>query len=94
MGRGLYSFLSCQIHTDEDEEAADEEEDGDALGEDEPGKEDGDDGIEIDVVRGDDSSELADYPVPNQKTDHRCHAAKEEEIAYYIWTQKDAELGV
>lgn len=39
-------------HTYEDEEGADEEIDGNLLGEDEPGKDDGGDGIEIDIVSG------------------------------------------
>ena len=42
-------------HTDEDKERAEEEKDGDALGEYQPRKDNGGDGVEIDIVGGYDS---------------------------------------
>ena len=53
----LIPFIS-QIPAGEDEDGAKEEVDGDLLAEDGPGEDDRGDGVEIDVVGGNDGGEL------------------------------------
>ena len=69
-----------QIHAEEDEQGAEKEEDGDLLGEDDPGEEDGSDGVEVDVVGGDDRPELRHHPVPGEEAGHRGHTAEEKQV--------------
>ena len=56
--------LVCEEHTKKDEGSSEKEVDGDLLGEDGPSEEDGGNGIEIDVVGGDDCTQFLQYPVP------------------------------
>ena len=60
-------MLVAQIQADEDKHGAKEEVDGDGLWEDEPGKEDGSDGIEIDIVCYNDGPKFLHRPVPCQE---------------------------
>ena len=62
-------------HAKEDKGCAEEEIDGDLLGEDSPGEEDGGDGIEIYIIGGDDGSQFLQHPVPSQETEHRSDTA-------------------
>ena len=77
----------AEVHAHEDEQGAGEEIEGDALGEDQPGKEYGGDGIEIDIVGDDDGSEFLDGPVPSQITEHGGYAAQKQQIGQDIGTQ-------
>ena len=77
----------AEVHAGEDEQGAGEEIEGDALGEDQPGKEYGGDGIEIDIVGDDDGSEFLDGPVPSQITEHGGYAAQKQQIGQDIGTQ-------
>ena len=45
-----------------------------------PGKEDGGDGVEVDPVGGDDGTELANDPVPEEEAEHGGDNAQEEQI--------------
>lgn len=47
-------MLVCHIHTGKDEDGADKEIDGDLLGKYQPGENDGDDGIQINIIGGND----------------------------------------
>ena len=69
-----------QVHAEEDEEGAEEEVDGDLLGEDEPGKDYGGNGIKVDIVSGHDGSQFLHHPVPGQEAEHRGDTAEEEQI--------------
>ena len=66
---GRLSTLVAQIQADEDKHGTKEEVDGDGLWEDEPGKKDGGDGIEIDIVCYDDGSKFLHCPVPCQEAE-------------------------
>ena len=79
---GIYSLfpLIGQVHAGEDEDGADEEINGDLLGEDGPGEENGGDGVEIDVVGGCDCTEFLQDPVPGEEAPHRGDAAEEQQI--------------
>ena len=80
---------ATEIHACEDEDGADEEIDGDAFGQDEPGKEDGGDGIEIDVVGCYHSTQLLDDPVPCQITEHGGDTTQKQQIGQDIGTKDD-----
>ena len=73
-------FPVGEVHTKEDESGAEEKPDGNLLVEQPPGEEDGGDGIEVDPVRRDDRTELADDPVPDEVTKHRGDDSQEEKI--------------
>ena len=73
-------FPVGEVHTEEDKGRAEKEPDGDFLVEQPPGEEDGGDGIEVDPVRRDDRTELADDPAPGEVTEHRGDDSEEEEI--------------
>ena len=74
--------LVAEEHAGEDEHRADEEVEGDALREHEPGEENGGDGVEIDVVGGHDGTKLLQGPVPRDEADHGGHAAQPPEVVY------------
>ena len=75
----LYPFLLCaligQVHAEEDEEGAYDEEDGDLFGENEPRKENGGHRIEIDIVCGHYSAQFLHCPVPGKEAEHGGHAS-------------------
>ena len=73
-------FPVGEVHTEEDKGRAEEEPNGDLLVEQPPGKEDSGDGIEVNPVCGDDRTELADDPVPDEVTKHRGDDSQEEKI--------------
>ena len=73
-------MLIRQHHSHEYQHRAEQEPQGDALAEHQPGKEDGGDGIEIDVVSSHDGPQFLQHPVPGQETTHGGHAAEEEEV--------------
>ena len=79
-----YSFLLLfpigEVHAEEDEGRAEKEPDGDFLVEQPPGEQNGGDGIEVDPVRRDHRTELADDPVPGEITEHRGDDSQEEKI--------------
>ena len=58
------SFLVSEVHADEDEGGSEKEVDGDLFGENGPSEEDGGDGVEIDVVCGDNGTQFLQYPIP------------------------------
>ena len=70
--------LVSKVYAEEDEDGAEEEPEGNLLVEEPPGEEDGGDWIEIDPVGGDDSSELADDPVPEEVAEHGGDNAEEQ----------------
>ena len=78
----VYWFLLLvgQIHANKNEGRAKEEPNSDLLVEQPPGKADRGDGIEIDPVGGNDSSEFADDPVPKQIADHRGDDTQEQQV--------------
>ena len=71
---------AAEVHAGEDEDGAEKEPRGDLFVEQPPGTDDGGDGVEIHPVGGDDSSQLADDPVPEQVTDHRGNDTQEQDI--------------
>ena len=73
-------FLIGEVHAEEDEGRAEKEPNGDLLVEQPPSKENGGDGIEVNPVCGDDRTELADDPVPDEVTKHRGDDSQEEKI--------------
>ena len=73
-------FPVGEVHAEEDESGAEEEPNGDLLVEQPPGEQNGGDGIEVDPVRRDHRTELADDPVPDEVTKHRGDDSEEEEI--------------
>ena len=73
-------FLIGEIHTCKDEDGAEEEPDCDLFIEEPPGEEDGGDGVEIDPIGGDDGTQFADDPVPDEVAEHRGNDAEEEKI--------------
>ena len=72
--RSKYLTLSVvpigEIHACKDEDGAEEEPDGDLLMEEPPGEEDSGDGVEIDPVGGNNGTQLADDPVPDEVAEH------------------------
>lgn len=85
-------FLSKE-HAGDDEEAAEEEPEGDVLGEQPPGKDDGGDGVEIDPVGGGNGTKLADDPVPKEEAQHGGYHAEEQQVPQHIRTQDDLKGG-
>ena len=79
--------LVAEVHAHEDKEGADEEIEGDALGEDEPGEEHGGNGIEIDVVGDDDGSQLLDDPIPCQVTEHGGDTTQKYQVGQDVRTK-------
>ena len=69
-----------QKHAEEDEDGAEEEPGGDVLVEQPPGEDDGGEGVDIDPVGGNDRSQTADDPVPNEETNERGDDAEEEDV--------------
>ena len=70
-----FFVVSCllpigEIHADEDQGGTDEEEDGDALVEYEPRKDNRGDGIDVNVVGGRDGTDGLQRPVPRHKAHH------------------------
>ena len=84
---------AAKVHAGKDEDGAEEEPGGDLLVEQPPGKDDGGDGVEIDPVGGDDGSQLADDPVPEQETDHRGNDAQKQDVPDDGLAENDVERG-
>ena len=59
--------------------------------EDHPGKEDGDDGVEIDVVGDGDCSKLFDDPVPDKVTERGGNATQEQQIPQDVGAHEQTE---
>jgi len=87
---GLLHFIA-EVHAYEDEQCAEEEIEGDAFGEDEPGEDDRGDGIEIDVVGDDDCSQFLHDPIPRQITEHGGDATQEHQVGQYVKTQNQTK---
>ena len=60
----LFSHPIAEKHANEDEQGTEEEIERNALRKDNPSKEDGNDGIEINVVGNNDSTKFLDGPIP------------------------------
>ena len=84
-------FFIAEIHAGKDEQGADEEIDGDAFVEEYPGKEYGDDGVEIDVVGDGDCSQFLDDPVPDKVTERGGDAPQEQEIPQDVGAHEQTE---
>jgi len=69
-----------EVHAGKNEGGAKDKVDGYLLVEDSPGEDDGDYGIEIDVVGADNGAEFSENPVPSEETGHGGDAAKEQQI--------------
>ena len=92
----MLSFPDChariaEVHAYEDEQGAEEEIDGDAFGEDEPGKEHRGDGVEINGVGNHDGSQFLDDPIPRQVTDHGSYTTQEQQVGQNIEAQHQTE---
>ena len=72
----LFALIS-QVHANKDEDGANNEVNGNLLGEDGPSKEDRCDGIEVDIVGSHNGTQLLQYPVPRHKTKHGGHTTQE-----------------
>ena len=73
-------MLLGEEHAGEDEGGAEDEVEGDLLVKNGPGEDNGDYGIEIDVVGADNGTKFSENPVPSEKTGHGGNAAKEQQI--------------
>ena len=80
-----------QIHSDEDEDGAHEEPDGDLLAENPPGEKNRYERIQVDIVRGHDGAELVHHPRPSQEAGHRGDAAEEEQVEQDVAATEHAE---
>ena len=78
-GAKIGNFV-CEVHAKEDEGRAKEKPNGNLFMEQPPCKDNRGDGIEIDPVGGNDCSEFADDPVPEEIAEHRGNDTQEEEI--------------
>ena len=87
----LCGFPFGKYHADDDECATEQEPDGDMLAEQPPGKEDGEDGVEVDPVGGYHRSQLTYYPVPQDVAQHAGHHAQEQQVPKHVGTQDDLE---
>lgn len=76
-----------QIHTQQDKDRANDEIDRYLFRENQPGKEDGGDGIEVNIIGGSDGAEFLHYPVPRQETKHGGHATEEKQIGEDVGTE-------
>ena len=79
---GIFSLFAPvgKVHTKEDECCAEKEPKGDVLMKQPPSKKNGDNGIEIDIIGGDNGTKLLQRPVPCHKTEHGGDTTKEEKV--------------